>query len=64
MEFIQKYARVDDDREDDDNDGEMVVTEADQVRHLSDDEFIDDENSFEDQQPSNYRLFNVMRDTT
>ena len=41
-----------------------MVTEADQVRHLSDDEFIDDENSFHDQRPSDYRLVNVTRDMT
>ena len=59
MEFISKYAI---DSNEDDSDEEM--TEADQVRHLPDDEFIDDENSFQDQQSSNYPLVKGTRDTT
>ena len=59
MEFISKYAS---DSNEDDSDEEM--TEADQVRHLPDDEFIDDENSFQDQQSSNYPLVKGTRDTT
>ena len=55
MEFIEKYARVEADGEEDDSEEEMAA-EADQVRHLSDDKFIDDKNSFEDQQPSDYNL--------
>ena len=53
MEFIQKYARVDD--EDSDIDFNDEVTRSDQ-------EFIDDRNNFQDQEPSNYRLLNVTRD--
>ena len=53
MEFIQKYARVDD--EDSDIDFNDEVTQSDQ-------EFIDDANNFQDQEPSNYRLLNVTRD--
>ena len=53
MEFIQKYARVDD--EDSDIDFNDEVTQSDQ-------EFIDDTNNFQDQEPSNYRLLNVTRD--
>ena len=43
---------------------EKMVVEADQVRHLSDEEFTNDENSFQDQQPSDYRLVNVTKDMT
>ena len=53
MEFIQKYARVDD--EDSDIDFSDEVSQSDQ-------EFIDDRNNFQDQEPSNYRLLNVTRD--
>ena len=53
MEFIQKYARVDD--EDSDIDFNDEVSQSDQ-------EFIDDRNNFQDQEPSNYRLLNVTRD--
>ena len=59
MEFIEKYTRVEGKEED-----EEMVAEADQVRHLSDDKFIGKENSFHDQQPSDYRLVNVTRDMT
>ena len=62
MEFIEKYGRVESGEEEDDD--EEMVAEADQVRHLPDDEFIDDENSFKDQQPSDYQLVNVRRDAT
>ena len=61
MEFIEKYARVEAGEEEDDND---EMAEADQVRHLLDDEFIDDENSFQDQCPLDYRLVNLTRDMT
>ena len=53
MEFIQKYARVDD--EDSDIDFNDEVSQSDQ-------EFIDDRNNFQDQEPSNYRLLNVTCD--
>ena len=53
MEFIQKYARVDD--EDSNIDFNDEVSQSDQ-------EFIDDRNNFQDQEPSNYRLLNVTRD--
>ena len=59
MEFIEKYARVEGKDE-----NEEMVAEADQVRHLSDGEFIDKKNSFQDQQPSDCRLVNVTRDMT
>ena len=45
MEFIQKYAKVDSDSE-----GEELVNKE-EVR-VSDQEFIDDINTFQDQDPS------------
>ena len=54
MEFIQKYARVDDLDEDD-------IAEEDEVRRQSDDDFIDD-NEIQDQDPSEYRIKNITRD--
>ena len=53
MEFIQKYARVDDEGSEIDFNNE--VTQSDQ-------EFIDDTNNFQDQEPSNFGLLNVTRD--
>ena len=54
MEFIQKYARVDDLDEDD-------IAEEDEVRRQSDNDFIDD-NEIQDQDPSDYRIKNITRD--
>ena len=57
MEFIEKYARVDD--TDDNGD----IADDDEIRRQSDDDFIDDdETSFQDQNSSDYRLQNVTRD--
>ena len=56
MEFIEKYARVeesDDEMEDD--------TGGDEASEF-DLEFIDDETNFQDQEPTNYFLMNVTRD--
>ena len=39
-------------------------TEENEVRDFSDTEFTDDEGSFQDQCPSDYRLVNVTRDMT
>ena len=39
-------------------------TEENEVRSFSNDEFIDDEESFQDQWPSDYRLVNVTGDMT
>ena len=55
MEFIEKYAKVD---ESDDN-----IEDDDEVRRQSDDDFIDDdETSFQDQNLSKYTLQNVTQD--
>ena len=57
MEFAEKLARVDE------SDGEDIAENNDgKVRRQSDGEFIDDETSFQDQNPSDYRLKNVTRD--
>ena len=56
MEFIEKYARVeesDDEMEDD--------TGGDEASEF-DLEFVDDETNFQDQEPTNYFLMNVTRD--
>ena len=60
MEFIQKYARVDDEDSDVDFNDE-IMPQVDEVTQ-SDQEFIDDTNNFQDQEPSNYRLLNITRD--
>ena len=60
MEFIQKYARGDDEDSDVDFNDE-VMSQVDEVTQ-SDQEFIDDTNNFQDQEPSNYKLLNVTRD--
>ena len=60
MEFIQKYARVDDEDSDVDFNDE-IMPQVDEVTQ-SDQEFIDNTNNFQDQEPSNYRLLNVTRD--
>ena len=56
MEFIEKYARVEesDDEMEDDADGD----EASKF----DLEFVDDETNFQDQEPANYCLMNVTID--
>ena len=60
MEFIQKYARIDDEDSDVDFNNE-IMPQVDEVTQ-SDQEFIDDTNNFQDQEPSNYRLLNITRD--
>ena len=60
MEFIQKYARVDD--EDSNIDfSDKINSQVDEVTQ-SDQEFIDVTNNFQDQEPLNYKLLNVTRD--
>ena len=54
MEFIEKYARVDEVEHDD-------VAGCDEVNQL-DLGFIDDKTDFKDQEPTGYRLMNVTRD--
>ena len=54
MEFIEKYARVDEVEHDD-------VAGCDEVNQL-DLDFIDDETDFKDQESTDYRLMNVTRD--
>ena len=56
MEFIEKYAKLDGS---DDEDEEMA--KDDEVRHQSDDDFIDNDD-FQDQNPSDYRIKNITRD--
>ena len=60
MEFIQKYARVNDEDSNVDSNDEVML-QVDEVTQ-SDQQFIDDTNNFQDQEPSNYRLLNVTRD--
>ena len=58
IEFIEKYARVNGS----DDDEEMSVVGGDEVTSYSDEKFIDNRESVQDQNPSNYRLMNVSRD--
>ena len=58
MEFIEKYPKVDGS----DDEEEMSVAGGDEVTTYSDEEFIDDRESVQDQDPSDYRLINVNRD--
>ena len=59
MEFIQKYVKIDGD---DDSDDQMPDAGGDEINY-SDVEFIDDdEQNFQGQNPSDYRLMNVTRD--
>ena len=60
MEFIQKYARVDDEDSDVDFNDE-VMSQVNKITQ-SYQELIDDTNNFQDQEPSNYRLLNITRD--
>ena len=60
MEFIQKYARVDDEDSNVDFNDE-INSQVDEVTQ-SDQEFIDVTNNFQDQEPLNYKLLNVTRD--
>ena len=60
MEFIQKYARVDDEDSNIDFNNE-INSQVDEVTQ-SDQEFIDVTNNFQDQEPLNYKLLNVTRD--
>ena len=60
MEFIQKYARVDDEDSNIDFNDE-INSQVDEVTQ-SDQEFIDVTNNFQDQEPLNYKLLNVTRD--
>ena len=60
MEFIQKYARVNDEDSNVDSNDEVML-QVDEVTQ-SDQQFIDDTNNFQDQKPSNYRLLNVTSD--
>ena len=57
MEFIEEMDRVEDgDKSDDmEHDGE-------EVRNVSDDDFIDDKTEFQDQGPSDYQLRNIISD--
>ena len=57
MEFIEKYAKVNGSDE-----KEMSVSGGDEVINYSDEEFIDDKESVQGQDPSDYRLMNVTRD--
>ena len=59
MEYIEKYARVDGEEED-----EEMLAEENEVMNFSVEEFIDDAESFQDQCPSDYRVVNVTRDKT
>ena len=58
MEFIEKYARFDGS----DDEQEISVSSGNEVTTYSDDEFIDDRESIQGQDPSDYRLKNVTRD--
>ena len=58
MRFIKKYARVDGS----DDEQEISVLGADEVTTYPDKEFIDDRESVQDQDPSDYRLMNATRD--
>ena len=60
MEFIQKYARVDDEDSNVDFNDE-INSQVDEVTQ-SDQEFIDVTNNFQDQEPLNYKLLNVTCD--
>ena len=60
MEFIQKYARVDDEDSNIDFNNE-INSQVDEVTQ-SDQEFIDVTNNFQDQEPLNYKLLNITRD--
>ena len=60
MEFIQKYARVDDD-DSDVNFNDELMSQVEELTQ-SDQEFIDSTNNFQDQERSNYRLLNITRD--
>ena len=53
MEFIEKYASFD---------GSDDEKEMSEVTTYSDDEFIDDRESIQGQDPSDYQLKNVTRD--
>ena len=53
MEFIQKYARVDDDSDKEFVDDHKLITEE----QVSDLEFIDDSTEFDDQQPAELLSF-------
>ena len=59
MEFIQKYARVDDEDSDVDFNDE-VMSQVNKITQ-SCQELIGDTNNFQDQEPSNYRLLNITR---
>ena len=59
MQFIEKYGRTYGEEED-----EEMLAEENEVRNFSDEEFIDDEESFQNQCPSDYRLVTVTRDMT
>ena len=58
MEFIQKYARVE--RSEDEMEYEDEAG-GDEVNQLGLD-FTDDQTNFLDQEPTDYRLWNVTRD--
>ena len=58
MEFIQKYAKVDEDSDQEFIDDEDLITQE-QVGNC---EFIDDVTEFDDQEPLNYFFKNVERD--
>ena len=59
MEFIQKYARVDDEDSDVDFNDE-VMSQVNKITQ-SYQELIGDTNNFQDQESSNYRLLNITR---
>ena len=55
MEFTEKHARIDG--------SDNGISDDDEVRRQRDNDFIDDdETSFQNQNPSDYRLQNVTRD--
>ena len=58
MEFIEKYASFDGS----DAEKEMSISSCNEVTTYSDDEFIDDRESIQGQDPSDYQLKNVTRD--
>ena len=58
IEFIEKYAGVNGSDEEE----EMSVVGGDEVTTYSDEKFIDNRESVQDQNPSDYRLMNVSRD--
>ena len=60
MEFIDKYAKIDESDGDDDDD-DATPADGGEVNY-SDVEFSDDETSVKDQGPSDYCLTNVTRD--